>query len=412
MAALPIEILLGIYLGLLTGIVPALVAGGLGFVFRYFTGVSLPGFGVVVLAVAVAGVNGGLLGLISPEIQNSPRLMVAVVLVMMLSLYAHGQGDKLGTRIPRRFSLRTLRKRTLSADVVEFVGGIGKVTITPTGPIEDMEGYPSLPPELREQIAEDSWKLPADLPLSELETRLVDRLRTEYDLADAAVSIDDRGRATIAAAPPMGALSRRVPDGQRAVSIGTLVPTGMARGEEVTVLTGEQAVDGTLLSAKSDAEAPSSPTTDAAVTDGGEEEEPAPKSTVAPTTTGGDGRATVAVPRRELSTLLARERGRLLVRSRGKRREFELLSLLRRGGKRIERLSVRQDGPLDGVTLGNVGVRDAYGVAVLAVRRTADIGEDRRWVFSPSGSTEIAGGDDLFVVGSRDALASFRGAIA
>ncbi len=42
MAALPVEVVLGVYLGLLTGIIPALVAWSLGFLFKYFTGVSVP----------------------------------------------------------------------------------------------------------------------------------------------------------------------------------------------------------------------------------------------------------------------------------------------------------------------------------------------------------------------------------
>ncbi|WP_281381239.1 hypothetical protein [Halobellus ruber] len=37
MAALPVEILYGISLGVLTGLVPALIA------FKYFTGISIPG---------------------------------------------------------------------------------------------------------------------------------------------------------------------------------------------------------------------------------------------------------------------------------------------------------------------------------------------------------------------------------
>ncbi len=63
MALLPVEILFGVYLGLIAGIVPALIAGLLAFIFRYLTGVTLPGLGVVVLSVAIAGINGGFLGL-------------------------------------------------------------------------------------------------------------------------------------------------------------------------------------------------------------------------------------------------------------------------------------------------------------------------------------------------------------
>jgi hypothetical protein len=408
MAALPVEILLGVYLGLLAGVVPALTAGVLGFLFRYFTGVTLPGFGVVVLSVAIAGVNGGLMGLIDPTISNSPRLLVALVVVMMISLYAHSQGDRLGTEFPRRFSLRALRKRTLSADVVEFVGGIGKVTVRATGPVEDMEGYPPLSPELRTAIATGRWEFPADLPLSELETRLSERLRTEYDLTDVAVDVSDRGQARIAAAPPVGALSRRVPAGHRAVSIDALVPTGMTRGEAVTVVVDGNEVEGTLLGARSDGGIG----TKAPVSDGGTAEGTEPVATTAPTTDGGEGRVTVSVPRRAAESLLASDRGRVLVRSRGVHRELELLGLLRRGGKRVARVSVRDGGALDGTTLGAASVRETYGVAVLAVRRSPGTDRGRGWVFSPRGGTELSAGDELFAVGARSALERFREAVA
>ena len=62
-----VEILFGIYLGILTGVFPALVSWGLGFMFEHVTGVSVPAFGVVVLALALAGINGGLLALNDPR---------------------------------------------------------------------------------------------------------------------------------------------------------------------------------------------------------------------------------------------------------------------------------------------------------------------------------------------------------
>jgi len=247
-----VEVLLGLYLGLLTGIVPAFVAGSLGFLVRYFTGVTLPGFGVVVLALSIASVQGGLLGLVEPTIAQSPRLLIAVLVVLMLALYAHNQGDKLGAELPRRLSFTRLRQRTLSADVVELVGSVGQVSVRPTGEIRDMEGYPPLSPALRQSLKAGSWKLPADLPLSELEARIEERLRTDHDLADVDVTMDEQARATIVAAPPSGSLSRRVPAGQRAVSIATLVPTGIARGDEVTIRAGERSITGTVLSARSE----------------------------------------------------------------------------------------------------------------------------------------------------------------
>jgi len=424
MAALPVEILLGVYLGLLTGIIPALLSGSLGFLFKYFTGVTLPGLGVVVLAVAFAGISGGLLGLIDPTVSRSPRLTAALIVVMMLSLYGHSQGDKLGATLPRRFSLRKLQRRTLSADAVDFVGGIGEVTVEPSGPITDLEGYPPLPADLRETLQSGSWRLPADLPLSELETRLADRLRTEYDLADVTVEIDARGTARIAAAPPTSSLSRRIPYGHRAVSVSALVPTGLARGDRVRVLTDEGSVEGTLISARSDPKR-ASPAVESGdpVADGGTAAPTAPATTGAPTTDGGEGRVTVAVPRADSDLLLRADRGRIVVCSRGTRREYELLSLLRRAGKRIRRVQVG-DGPLAGTTLGAASVRETHGVAILAIkhadddesggrrwgrRRRRPTGDGtRRWEFSPRGDARIDAGDELFVVGTRDALNAFE----
>ncbi|MGM0590105.1 MAG: potassium channel family protein [Halobacteriota archaeon] len=413
MAALPVELLYGLYLGILTGIVPALVAFGLGFIFKYVTGVTLPGLGVVVLGVAIAGVNGGLLALNDSTLTNSEsrfRLTVALIVVLMLTLYAHSQGDKLGSTVPRRFSLRALTERTLSADVVELVGGRGQVRVTVTGDIADIEGFPAVPADLREAIRNDSWTFPADIPLVELEARVADRLRTDYDLEDVSVRLDERARATVAAAPPIGALSKRVPPRMRAVSISALVPTGLARGDEVTVTIDETACDGTVLSVTTSGDVPSV-RTDAGVggsttpaTDGGADAE-SPGATprqVTPTAIGGECRVTLAVDRADAETLLGSSVDRLVVRSRGVRREFELVSLLRRAGNRFEEYVVGEDAPLADTTLGESNVRDVYGVVALAIRHGG------HWTIAPRGSQQIVAGDELLVVGPRDALAQFR----
>jgi len=413
MASLPVELLFGLYVGLLTGIVPALISGSLGFLFRYVTGVSVPALAVVVLAVAVAGINGGLLGLVDPAISQSPRLLVAALVVMMLSLYAHSQGDKLGATFPRRFSIATLRKQTLSADVVDFVGGIGQVTVRPTGEIGDVDGYPPLPADLREELLEGSWRFPADLPLAELESRLARRLRTEYDLAAVDVSIDAHGRATIDAAPPSGGLSRRVPPGKRAVSVAALVPTGVTRGERVVVDAGadEDPVEGTVLSARStpDESAAVAPENEP-VTDGGEE--PAAVRPAAPTTTGGEGRITVAVPAGDAERLLRVDRSRVVVRPHDAPAEFELLSVLRRTGKFVESIGVRADGPLADGPLDPRAIRENHGVTVLGVRRSSiDEGGDR-WTFSVEPGAALDAEDELFVAGPPEAVTRFREVMA
>lgn len=411
MAALPVEVLLGIYLGLLTGIIPALVAWSFGFLFKYFTGVSVPALAVVVLGVAIAGANGGLLALVDPTITklpNSERVVVAIIVVMMMTLYAHSQGDKLGAEFPHRLTLKGLRKRTLSTDVIEIVGGRGQVHVSPAGDIDDIEGYLPLDRATRAAIKADEWTFPADIPLAEIELRLEDRLRTAYDLAEVEVELDERGRAQIAAALGTHGVSERVPAGMRAVSIETLVPTGLARGDEVTVILDGGTVTGTVVSARSDfaqstepEPVPAKPVADE--TDGSSA--PSPTGPAPSTTSGGDGRITLAVPRGSVEELLQAKRGRVMVRSKGTRGEFRLLGLLRRAGARLRKLTVQAGSQLTGTTLATAAVRATYGIEVLAVR------DDGHWSITPPGETTLEGGNDVFVVGTADAVDRFEEAV-
>lgn len=396
----PVEILFGIYLGVLTGMFPALVSWGLGFLFKYVVGVSIPAFGVVVLALALAGINGGLLALNDPTVLASGhRIVVALIVVLMLSLYAHSKGDAMGATVPKRLSLKKLRDRTLSSDVVELVGSRGEVRIEVVGEIVDMEGYPPLPDRLRTEIKAEEWRFPADLPISELETRFADRLRTEFDLADVSVSIDERGRASVVAAPPLSGISKRVPEGKRAVSVDAFVPTGLARGDEVFVLTGEREISGTVIAAKS-----SLKREEKAEADGGmPTEEPALPSNAAPTTSGGDGRMTLAVARSNVSELLGSDRPKVIVTARGTRREFELVSMLRQAGKRFRKVTIKPTSELVGTTIGESEIREVHQVAVLAIDRSDG------WLVAPRGDTGLRAGDELFVVGRYEHLNAFGG---
>jgi hypothetical protein len=401
-ASLPVQVLRGLYLGVLTGIVPALVAWSLGFLFRYVTGITAPSFGIVVLGVAIAGVNGGFLAFNDPAIiqsANSVTLVTALLVVMMGCFYAHNRGDALGARAPRRFSLRGLKERTLSADVVDLVGGRGQVRIEVGDPVADMEGHPPLPETIRSAIAGFEARLPADLPMTELETRFADQLRGSFDLGDVDVTIDERGIASVAAAPAVSGVSKRVSFGERAVSIRALLPTGLDRGDEVTVLTEDAAVDGTVVSVGVEgsqlAEQQSPSNT-------GPEEGSVPSNPRRSGTNGGWGRLTIAVDRTDGEILLRASEGRVVVGSRGSGREFELASLLRRGGGRIRRLTVADSSPLADRSLGEADVRDAYGVTVLAIEHAGD------WKVAPGGRTVIGAGDDIFVAGPRDAVGAFK----
>jgi hypothetical protein len=408
MASLPVEILLGIYLGLLVGVIPALVSWALGFAFKYFTGVTIPGLGVVVLAIALAGVSGGLLALADKSITSAPnaeRVVTAILLVGMVSLYAHSQGDKMGATFPKRLSLQGLRDKRLSADVVELVGGRDEVRIRVAGDVADMEGYPPLPEPLRAEIRSGEWTFPVDLRIGELEARMEERLKTEFDLGDVAVSIDEQGRASITAAPPFSGLSKRISDGRHAVSVDALLPTGLGRKDEVTILTPDAEVRGTVVSARTTETEKAKPVETPDTPDVADADAP-PTVVRAPTTAGGEGRPTVAVTRTDAGPLLRTDSAKVVVEPRGTRREYELISLLRRAGNRFRRLALDADSALDGQTLREARVRETYGVAVLAVRKQGG------WRLAPRGDTQLAAGEELYVVGTTDALDAFEEAVA
>ncbi|AFK20310.1 potassium transporter TrkA [Haloferax mediterranei ATCC 33500] len=404
MAALPVEVVYGLYFGVLTGLVPAAIAWLLGFGFRYVTGVTVPGLAVVVLSVAIAGASGGLMALADPTItqsENQVRLTVALLVVLMGSLYAHNRGDAFANEIPRKVSLRKLTERTLSTDVVELVGGRGQVRVAVAGEVGDIEGYPPVPLDIRTRIRNGEWTFPADIPLVELESRFADRLQTEFDLAAVEVRLDERAHATVSAAAPVGGLSKRLPPGERAVSVTALVPTGLAQGDEVVVVTDDETVSAAVAGVDTVAETPVASESD------DDTDNDAPKAAPrAPTAVGGEGRVTLSVDRTAVESLLSADVERFVVTSRGVRREFELVSLLRRAGKRFARLSVGADGPLDDVTLGDVSVRDSYGVAVLAVRHGGN------WTIAPRGDQRVSAGDTVYAAGSRGDLAAFEEVVA
>lgn len=413
MAPLPVGVLLGIYLGILTGIIPGLVAWVLGFGFKYITGVTVPGFAVVVLAIALAGVSGGLLALADPTVTqsaNAPTVVTAILLVTGIALYAHAKGDQMGARAPRRLSLSKLGERTLSRDVVELIGGRDEIRIRIGGDVGDMEGYPPLSDEFRATLRDVEYTFPADLRIAELEDRFAERIRTEFDLVDVAVTVDEEGRASVTAAPPFSGLSKRVPAGKRAVSVNGLLPTGLARGDEVTLATADDEIQATVLSARTNGhDGESVDTSESSHHRDENPPEDAPSSQPAaraPTTTGGDGRLTAAVSRSDADPLLRADNARVAVDARGTRVEYELVTLLRRSGQRFRRVTVAQGGALDGATVGTVNVRERYGVAVFGVRRTTG------WQLVPSGDETLTPGDELFVVGSRDALNEFTAVVA
>ena len=68
MVSLPVDVLLGFYLGALVGVVPALSVWAASFAFRYREGLSLPRVGAVGLGLAVAAANGFVLAVVDEPV--------------------------------------------------------------------------------------------------------------------------------------------------------------------------------------------------------------------------------------------------------------------------------------------------------------------------------------------------------
>lgn len=402
------EVLLGLYLGLLTGIFPGFIAFSIGFGFKYFTDVTVPGLGVVVLGGALAGVSGGLLGLVEPQMTESWTGITAVLVILMLCLWAHNQGDKLAAATPRKLTLKNIRESRVSANLADLVDSYGQLHIRPVGDVQDMEGYPPLPDDLRSQISESSWRFPGKLTLPEVERELEETLLKEHDLAEASVTIDPKGRAQIQAAPGSAGLSKRIPPGKRAVSIETLLPTGVARGDTATLKLPDGDVTGTVKSARTfsleeDTPSPSPPPKPASAEEDGQPSRPPAK---APTTRGGHGRVTVALSLDDAQLVLQHEKAPTIIQARGGQREYEAVGLLKKHGNRFRKVTIGQGTPLDGTTLGRAKIRSSYGVSVLAIRR----GSEQR--IAPPGDTPLEEGDRLIAVGPPEALDAFTEAVA
>lgn len=407
MVAVPLtEILVGVYVGLLAALFPSFIAFAIGFAFKYFTNVTVPGLGVVALGGALAGISGGLMGLVDPQLADSASGITAVLVILMACLWAHGQGDKLATATPRRLTLKSLRESRLSTDLAERVDSYGQVRIRPLGEIGDLEGYPPLPESVREQLAGESWKFPPELSLTELESRLEERLRADHELAEVSVTVDKRGRAKISAAPTTAGLSRRVPPGKRAVSIRTLLPTGVARGDVVTVKLPDGDVTGPVVSARTKETENSNPTTPAAEPVA---EEPEPEETTGDTkpvppatTSGGEGQVTVAVPLPDARRMFRAEFAPMVVHSRGKQREYEAIGVLKKHGNRFLKVRLDAESPLVGRTIAEAQVQQDHGVTIIAIRRP------KERIIAPRGSRTLEAGDTLFVVGTPGTVRAFQ----
>lgn len=317
MTTLPEQGLTGISFGILLGIVSGIVVILLWFLLTKLLGRSVPKSPALLIGVPIAGGLAFSVGLFERTGYWEIRLFTGTVVVVLLTLYAASQGSRLATELPSGTFVAKRHARTLSGAAIDDIDGDGSITIEPSGSVDSIEGYPELPPERRQAIEQRFWDLPGDLPLSELERRLERRLISEFELATASVAIDPRGRASLKAAPSTDGIAPNVPDGWRAVSVDTRLPTGLTIGDEISVHASDRVIDGVVLDAELDATPRTAPTRKL---------------------DGGPGRLTVAVQTADAGAVLDADRIQISVPPQQVRHEYEAFSLLDRAGWTIKRV--------------------------------------------------------------------------
>ncbi|MHC3439435.1 hypothetical protein ACYJ1Y_15435 [Natrialbaceae archaeon A-gly3] len=375
MATVPAEVLAGISFGALLAVLPAIVVVvvtvGVGQIrevrphYAVFLAIAFP---IAASLSYVMGVFGG------DVLGQVPRIGTAATVVGLAAVYAGNQGWEIATEIPRA-SVPIERGRPLSADAIDAIDTAGQVTVTASGDLRELEGYPPLPPELRRELENGRWRLPADLPLEELARRLEARLRTEYRLAGVSVSVDPQGRASITAAPPRTGVDDSVPAGCRAVTLTAMCPAGLARGDAVLVHTDDSTVEGTVVSAHT---LGASDTFTEPGDDGdelvAETDDPYRRPRLG--VDGGVGRVTVTVPTMHVAPLLERERVRLIVPSSGTNADIEAVSALERTDTSIREVEIDAEIASQ--------VRTSDDAAILAVRTQNGEGRETAWSFDPA----------------------------
>ncbi|MFP8952959.1 hypothetical protein ACLI4Z_08310 [Natrialbaceae archaeon A-arb3/5] len=403
MIAFTTEIIAGVSFGFVIAVIPAAVVGIIAAI-----GMSrdrpLSGPESVAIGLALAACNGYVIGFVTvsafESIGQLLRVGVASAVVAVYTLYAKRLGERLLSELPIGASYPLVRSRTLSADAIDAVDAIGQVTIRPSGEIGTVEGYPPLPPGLRETLAAESWRLPADLPLSELETVLENSLRASYALSAVSVSIDGRGRASIQAAPASSELASRVPDGWRSVSISATVPIGMGTNEESIVHADGEFVRGFVLAVE-----PTRTTSRESMADSGyashgtgtPDRNETRSASVCRPTSDGKARVTVAVSTVDVETVLRADHRHIIVPSHDSDDAAAAVSHLERSGQLIRKI------PVTDLTaaLGESDI-DRDEIRFLAASRVDEqastVAHGHEWIATPT-IDELADCESVFIVG-------------
>ncbi len=226
---------MNVFLEVISGILKGLTYGGmasvavifLSLIFRYFTDEKFPLLMGIALGLGLLGIGGGLTAILD---QPTTGGVVEIILASIIIVWGVNAGDRLASRIPKRGKpllglLMTKKTRYIT------------IKLPHRRLIHDISGKPRLPSDLKADLSEREFLLPADLPPEELAERLKRRLITDWGVGEVELELDEGGKVIyLAVAAKEHGISETIPSGNVAVPVKcSRMPSGLAPGDFVRI---------------------------------------------------------------------------------------------------------------------------------------------------------------------------------
>lgn len=222
------EAISGLFRGMFMGTVAFIAVMALSVVYRYFTSEKLSSFIGIVFGLGFLGFAGGLLAVLE---QPTFGGAIEIVAVTILAVWGVNIGDKIAEKIPKRSA------SAIFGGIIAGKSAYRTVKLPNSRLIFDMVGKPRVPDDVRNELSEREFTLPADLPVEDISQRIKRRLITDWGIGDAELELDQEGKIIhLAISAKEKGLSLSIPEDNVAIPIECKVfPSNLAPGDLVKI---------------------------------------------------------------------------------------------------------------------------------------------------------------------------------
>jgi len=377
------------------------LAGVAAFVYRWYSGHSIPEGVAVLLGVSLIAVWLNTTAtfrrtLVAGELVGEGAAAFTLVAFAVGTLGAdlgRRTGERLGAGLPSVDSVRTI-----DGDVGQFVRAAGRVIrVTVPDHVGDIDGYEPMAESAKADLAGTTFLFPRRLTVPELRERFVERLKRDYDVGHVDVELARDGTVEyLALGRRLAGIGQTIAPGTVAVAIRADPAFSATPGDRVQVWrdaatpdrefdagTEADAVPGAAATGtEPDAEAGSDAT--------GRSQ---PERVVAGELRAAVGDvATVAVDEADAGALADDERYRIVTMPSEVQPDREFAALLRSADETMASVEVEPGSELAAATVEDVGL------TVAAVRSGGEVET------IPTRDRSLAAGDAVYVIGRLDAI--------